>query len=134
MNEFKGTKGRWRINHWSKGDSGVRCVKIDKKGISEYTGDAVDQSIFGIRSKIDPLYHNVQGSFEGAHICDVVAFSDESKANAQLISKAPEMLEMLKTAVNRIENLLILADFLTLEQRQNYNKDIEQLIKEATTI
>lgn len=96
MSEFKGTKGRWHINHWSKGDSGVMCVKIDKNGISEYTGDAVNEPFFGIRSNVGSLGHNVQGSFEGAHICDVVAFSNESKANALLISKAPEMLEMLQ--------------------------------------
>lgn len=124
MSEFKGTKGKWHINHWSKGDSGVRCVKIDKNGISEYTGDAVDESIFGIRSKLDPLDHNVQGSFEGAHICDVVAFSDESKSNAQLISKAPEMLEMLDKVVKKLKG----NGFPSLQS------DIEQLIKEATTI
>lgn len=121
--EFKGTKGKWHINHWNKGGSGVMCVKIDKNGISEYTDDAVDEPFFGIRSEVEPLEHNVQGSFEGAHICDVVAFSDESKANAQLISKAPEMLEMLQ--------YLIDDDQLSSEAMI---EEVKQLIKEATAV
>lgn len=125
--EFKGTKGKWHINHWSKGDSGVMCVKIDKNGISEYTGDAVNEPFFGIRSNVGLLGHNVQGSFEGAHICDVVAFSDESKANALLISKAPEMLEMLIDFVETYESGGVI-------NNEYYIDKFKQLIKEATEL
>jgi hypothetical protein len=56
---------------------------------------------------------------------------EEGKANALLISKAPEMLEML-------ENLLNIIDW-SYENWQNdkgifYKQQLEQLIKEATEL
>lgn len=51
--------------------------------------------------------------------------NEEAKANALLISKAPEMLEML-----------IKCERVLRESTQEYglSKDVKQLIKEATTI
>lgn len=52
---------------------------------------------------------------------------EEAKANAQLISKAPEMLEML--------NHILFTVFWNGSNLNLHNKEkIEQLIKEATTI
>ena len=99
MSNTKFTPGEWQINHWSLGGSGISCVAINKNGINYYTGDAVYEKTFGIRSKIDPMKHNVQGSFEGAHIADIADFSEESEANARLIASAPEMYEALKEIV-----------------------------------
>ena len=51
---------------------------------------------------------------------------EEAKANAQLISKAPEMLEMLKDILEVQDSECHLDPYI--------NDSIEQLIKEATTI
>lgn len=62
------------------------------------------------------------------HICQMsIAYNDEiNKANALLISKAPQMLEMLKRVleVNKHHNF----------NGHLINNEIEQLINEATTI
>lgn len=93
----KHTKGPWSVNHWSKGDRGVSCQE-KKNGINYFTGDAVDSPFFGIRSKIDPPQHSIQGSFEGAHIAEIPDFSHQSQANAILISKAPAMYDLLRSS------------------------------------
>ena len=61
-------------------------------------------------------------------ICGIWSTTNESKANAQLISKAPEMLEMLIKITNQIDNEHI-SDWL-LELQDN----AIQLIEEATKI
>jgi hypothetical protein len=61
-------------------------------------------------------------------IGNTMSGSDESKANALLISKAPEMLEML-------EDLVKTWDFVN--DKKYHNHDMEkarQLIKEATEL
>lgn len=60
-----------------------------------------------------------------AHIDD--KSNREMKANALLISKAPEMLEMLKSFVNDFDNGLI-------EDYQIPRDRFEQLIKQATEL
>jgi len=52
-----------------------------------------------------------------------ILHTQQIKANAQLISKAPEMLEMLKNVLDNIS-----------EDYSNMKQDIEQLIEEATKI
>ena len=49
---------------------------------------------------------------------------EEIKANALLISKAPEMLEMLKQCFYRLEN----------SNHRDFPNKIKQLIKEATEL
>lgn len=39
-----------------------------------------------------------------------------------------ELVEMLEKAENRIDNLLILADFMTIETKNSYNDDIKELL------
>lgn len=63
-------------------------------------------------------------------ICDLWDMGDgfpskkESKANSLLISKAPEMLEMLKRCADAFDNI----------HQPFISEDIKQLIKEATEI
>ena len=85
--EFKGTKGKWRINE--RASRNVRC----DNGIS-----------------IVNCSSGQSGDLE-----------EQEKANALLISKAPEMLEMLKHLAKNTPN------------KNEYEK-IEQLIKEATEL
>lgn len=92
MKEFKGTKGEWAINHWEQGGSGVTC-KGESNGITHYTGDNVYRKEYRIVSNLHPNSHNVEHSFEGAHIAEIAARSEESLANAQLIAAAPELLK-----------------------------------------
>jgi hypothetical protein len=98
MKEFRGTKGEWSINHWDKGECGVTC-KGESNGITHYTGDNVYRKEYRIVSNLHPNSHNVEHSFEGAHIAEIAARSEESLANAQLIAAAPEMLKALQSIV-----------------------------------
>lgn len=91
--EFKGTKGKWEV---SKNNTFGRQM-ID-------LGD--------FKGSIDVWYHNG----------DTIT-KQEAKANALLISKAPEMLEMLEYLHDR------LGTAFTQEKQE-----IEQLIKEATEL
>jgi hypothetical protein len=104
MSEFKGTKGKWYVlNH------------IDDK---KWHNISSDKGII-----VRCFYRDLKP----------IVTEKESKANAKLISCAPEMLEMLQSVL--------------LLQKQNYGsgmkthlafigkaKEIEQLIKKATEI
>ena len=100
MDNTSFTPGPWIINHWSpSSSSGITCNEI-KDGITYYEADGVNERIYGIRAKIDPMEHNIQGSFEGAHVVDIIDFTSqdggvESKANAHLIASCPDMLDTL---------------------------------------
>ncbi len=88
MSEFKGTKGKWKVDKYEKDSSGRACYRI--------------------HTYIRPM-------------------DSQMKANAQLISKAPEMLEML--------NHILFTVFWNGSNLNLHDKEkIEQLIKEATTI
>ena len=63
-------------------------------------------------------------------ICDVKSLSHNAIYDALLISKAPEMLEMLQKIVLMTETCNgTFEDF-----REIYNSEIKQLIKEATEL
>lgn len=94
MKEFKGTKGEWTINHWKQGGSGV-TYKGEANGITHYTGDNVYREEYRIVSNLHPNSHEIEHSFEGAHIAEIAARSEESLANAHLIAAAPELLDAL---------------------------------------
>ena len=102
--EFKGTKGEWAINHWEQGGSGVTC-KGESNGITHYTGDNVYRKEYRIVSNLHPNSHNVEHSFEGAHIAEIAARSEESLANARLIAAAPDLLEALMSLMDGVANL-----------------------------
>ena len=97
--EFKGTKGKWFI-------SGCPFFEDEE---NNGTFDIITEGRKEIITKV-PAYSFWGQTFESA------------KANALLISKAPEMLELL--------NELLLSDSLTHEQ----NEKCLKLIKEATAI
>jgi len=104
--EFKGTKGFWRTREHFDEKYNQPTIEID---CGEDT-----LSLATIWS----------GNRENAEICEVV------KADALLISKAPEMLRLLRLIVDDYENTgksseSILLDFL---------KSAKQLIKESTEI
>ncbi len=92
MYEFKGTKGPWSVHDWDG------CLEI-------VAGE-----------NINP---NTVATILNRHK-EIVNCYSESEANALLISKAPELLEMLKD----------IKDYLGSDRRQ----EVEQLIKEATEI
>lgn len=87
MNEFKGTKGPWEIEHFPR-----ELIVTGKDG----------EFVNNIRLVHKPII---------------------SKANAQLISKAPEMLDALEEIVSAFDH----GDLKSVEFAR-------QLIKEATTI
>ena len=90
MTKFKGTKGKWTVEQLEHIDSTYVWFE-DFKGHIQ-------------------LWHHHGDS----------ATKEEAIANALLISKAPEMLEMLKD----------IKDYLGSDKRQ----EVEQLIKEATEL
>lgn len=106
MSEFKGTKGKWMQSHRKRPDS--------KKGYYStqvYTGDG--ETIATIHWYPKPIENNVIGTYRDA--------------NALLISKAPEMLEMLENI-----NEYLLADGSL--KAHSYQQEVEQLIKQATEL
>ena len=68
-----------------------------------------------------PVHQIWSGAIYIAKTC----FAPSSKANALLISKAPEMLEMLKEVIDW--------EYMSVYNEELYDK-IEQLIKQATEI
>lgn len=97
MSEFKGTKGKWKIKD-------IKSPFETEINSSEY--------------RIAEVKH-----FKGKGFNDPI--EKEAKANALLISKSPEMLEMLQEFVLDFDNGLI-DDFQITRDR------FEKLIKEAT--
>jgi hypothetical protein len=92
--EFKGTKGKWIIENLNK----------PRKG--KYPAFEIDISTENEDNMCTIWYSEL--------------FSENAKANALLISKAPEMIEML----NNVKNYL----------GSDVREKVEQLIKEATEL
>jgi hypothetical protein len=101
--EFKGTKGIWMI---AKTDELVNALPTTEL-YTPSTPDRIGEWIGRIRGNTDKERH----------------------ANALLISKAPEMLEMLKCYLADLNNIMPASD----AQRSRIY-DVEQLIKSATEI
>lgn len=98
--EFKGTKGKWEYRQW------------DGEKWPDKRWSIGDKSTNGVCICISPRY-----DFE----------SQESKANALLISKAPEMLEMLIDFVETYESGGVI-------NNEYYIDKFKQLLKEATEL
>ena len=94
--EFKGTKGKW-------------VVDIDESSYNEF------------HQLCTPISRKYPGHGTIVRLCEVYGEDEPSIANALLISKAPEMLEMLI-------NLTEVCDIKILKDKA------EQLIKEATEL
>jgi hypothetical protein len=101
MNEFKGTKGQWYVN----GDkyATIESRKTDEKIVVTY-----------------PTIATVNSTF-----IDI----EEFRANALLISKAPEMLDMLEKIYDYYSDNERITGSL-----RSFVIEIKQLIKEATQI
>ena len=102
MTNFKGTKGKWVVQNTGlldKFETKIVCGQIRIAEAKHYNHGESDWSVN------DPI-------------------PSEGKANALLISKAPEMLELLEECV---ETALIAGDM------ELHNK-IKNLIEEATTL
>ncbi len=101
--EFKGTKGKWSISSEIDDKRNQPVFNIDANEVSQ-------KSIITVWSGLDKDEE----------------IDDEIKANAQIISKAPEMLELLTESLD------------TFTCNDSSDRDlksrIEQLIKSATTI
>lgn len=100
MSEFKGTKGKWEYRQW------------DGEKWPDKRWSIGEKSTNGVCICISPRY-----DFE----------SQESKANALLISKAPEMLEILKMINEEIR-------IMHVTQMEHFRDGIEELIKSATSV
>jgi hypothetical protein len=108
MSEFKGTKGKWNIKN----------IAYDKQWIN-------------ISSEKGIIARTFYGEQEP------IVTKSESEANALLISKAPEMLEMLKLFTDFPDE-----DFKENESNNYYTFSVKisdmikakQLIKEATEL
>lgn len=117
MSKFKGTKGPWFM------DGSAPFVDNEEPIGFQNTGT------FGIRTKAKKGHKN--------KVTDISAYEfwgltiPEAQANALLISKAPEMLEML-------EDILNVIDWSTEHWQGNGGKEreqkIKQLIKSATEL
>ena len=100
--EFKGTKGQWFI-------------------------DYSEQYMNGSNVLCTPISTN-----QNINLCDVYGDDDTAKANTLLISKAPEMLKMLKELVKSADDM-----FNNGEPSETYYQLInktEKIIKEATEL
>ncbi len=98
--EFKGTKGKW-VSNYSNGSWLIQDLESYQ---------------YGCNSSIAEVYY----------------FHDDkhtAEANALLISKSPEMLEMLQWFVENFEGV-----FHEGTETDNKVKEVKQLIKQATEL
>ena len=107
--EFKGTKGKWYIDY-----NGFYNEILS-------TSNSYDGKVF----KAYTLLHDCETVVVDLSNCD------EDKANALLISKSPEMLEMLKSIVSHFGDDD--KHFSPFELKLDIDK-AKQLIKEATEL
>ena len=107
--EFKGTRGKWKADTFTSENGRETTIVCN----TEYNSDRTDIHIRF--SAIDETE------------------KETNKANALLISKSPEMLEMLK---NHLEFLIYCRDNMKVS-RPVFNQKalrVEKLIKEATDL
>ncbi|SHH90014.1 hypothetical protein SAMN05421866_4196 [Chryseobacterium oranimense] len=105
MNEFKGTKYHWVVDTEVKStEESIFFLDIDSPGC--------------LQLGIATIYGGSENDIE-------------MKANAQLIAKAPQMLEMLKKARDKFMDLKHDND---LPELKDIQWQIEDLIKEATEL
>ena len=108
--EFKGTKEKWEF-----------FKKVSKSRKTQILGFKIGEKEIVLSS----VFH-----FE---VPDEPSFTEEEIANALLISKAPEMLEMLDSIIQCSSSICndsgegMIIDFETFDE-------IQQLIKEATEL
>jgi hypothetical protein len=99
MSEFKGTQGKWQ------------STTITDRGL-------ISIACLGYDDNLDDDFLNNKYSIAG-----IWSLSDEAKANALVMSKSPEMLEMLKSCA---------LAFIQMGMKEP--KGLTELIKEATEL
>lgn len=105
MSEFKGTKGRWYTSHRQKRNSSMYDTEVYCE-----KGKTIAVISWYQREPVKEIY-------EGR---EVLVTRTDREANALLISKAPEMLEMLIKLTSTM-------DYRNIDEAK-------QLIKEATEL
>ena len=115
MSEFKGTKGKWNFDKTKNAITSEKVSGILATAWMTYKSKEIEERIDG------------ESWLQMRERTDIIrAEKDiEQKANALLISKAPEMLEMLKVSEDYLRNVI--------NNKYLANK-IEKLIKEATEL
>lgn len=106
--EFKGTKGKW-------------ATRTAMPTIGENISIGDNMIAVGINADDDKEFMAVAFCGKWGKL--------EAEMNAQLISKAPEMLEMLKNYLSDLKNIIPQSD-----ARNNRIKNVKQLITEATEL
>jgi hypothetical protein len=109
--EFKGTQGKWIIENLNK----------PRKG--KYPAFEIDISTENEDNMCTIWYSDL--------------FSENAKANALLISKAPQMLEMVQRIINDFEGDYMVNGVIVdnpYEWLIDRYKEAKQLIKEATEL
>lgn len=92
--------------------------------MAEFKGTKGKWDIFSVTTNSYGVEHSNVGSKEDGVFIEV--FTDEHKANALLISKAPEMLEILEEFVTHH------FDFMGCAEIKELQEDAKILIKKAT--
>lgn len=125
MSEFKGTKGKWKQRLLFESPILVK----DEENNTEWSHNSI--SITDTTGRIiSEVSYDTDTKNGGWGNNETI---EKWKANALLISKAPEMLEMLKNNLSTIKKLCAIAD-ISHEDRGYYYKNIEKLITEATEL
>lgn len=103
MSEFKGTKGKWLVGDAEMKDTGINELVIYPENINNYPGG------YRVICCISPMKR----------------MDNEDLANARIMAKAPEMLEMLKE---------VLAGRIRPREYQSEWDMVNELIKSATEV
>jgi hypothetical protein len=111
MENFKGTKGKWSKQQVGNGD-----IEISANSFRNLA--TVNFYPAGFREKY------INNKLTGSPSPDSSEYRIECLYNALLITKAPEILEMLS----------LVADVLEDAGKFEFQKRVENLIKEATTL
>jgi hypothetical protein len=111
--EFKGTKGKWEVGTVNNGQQGINGLVIWSPEYSQ---------------KSDGTYEMV------CHITQPDEQTETDEPNALLISKAPEMLEMLKDIIRQANEVVYVNSMGASETYFQLIEQAENLIKEATEI
>jgi hypothetical protein len=120
MSEFRGTKGKWFFDKTKNAITSENVSGILATAWMTYKCEDIEERLEGeswleMRERTKPIR---------------IEKDVEQKANALLISKAPEMLEMLEELRGIFDKYSV--DFQS--QFFKYKEPLEQLIKEATEL
>lgn len=116
MSKFKGTQGKWDYNVKHRGSTKNSLIQVLIPIRKDYT-------------KVLELGQISEDECTVAKCC-----CTESHANALLISKAPEMLEMLEEITEQANEIIRINSMGASETYYQLINKAEQLIKKATEL